>query len=164
MSAPQTADAAPRERASRRPTPPEPQSYANHRRVFPLFHYVALPVAIVNVVVRAVRLARLPSALRAWELAFAIGIAGGFIAARTMALIVQTRVIRLEMRLRLAIVLPPELRPRIPALTPRQLVGLRFASDAELPALVRRCLAGELTTADQVKRQIVQWQADHLRA
>ncbi|MFL5577696.1 MAG: DUF6526 family protein [Gemmatimonadaceae bacterium] len=50
----------------------------------------------------------------------------------------------------------------MPALRLRQLLRLRFASDAELPALVRRCLAGEL--AGQVKREVRDWQADHLRA
>ena len=68
------------------------------------------------------------------------------------------------MRLRLAAVLPPELCSRIPELRLRHLVGLRFAGDAELPALVQRCLAGELRTADQVKREIREWRADFVRA
>ena len=45
-----------------------------------------------------------------------------------------------------------------------QLIGLRFASDAELPALVRQCLAGELRGADAVKRAVRDWQPDTLRA
>jgi hypothetical protein len=77
---------------------------------------------------------------------------------------VQDRLIGLEMRLRLAAVLPPELRQRIPELRLRHLVGLRFASDAELPDLVARCLAGELRTAEQVKREIRDWRGDFVRA
>jgi hypothetical protein len=49
-------------------------------------------------------------------------------------------------------------------LTPSQLVGLRFASDEEAPALVRRCLDGELTKGDQVKKEVKSWRADTLRA
>jgi hypothetical protein len=81
-----------------------------------------------------------------------------------MAVRVQDRVIRLEMRLRLAAVLPDDLRARIPTLATRHLVALRFASDAELPGLVRQVLAGSLTDQKAIKKAIVDWQADHLRA
>jgi hypothetical protein len=76
---------------------------------------------------------------------------------------VQNRVVGLETRLRLATMLPSELRMRIPELRMRQLIGLRFASDGELPALVERCLAGELRTSDQIKREIREWRADWQR-
>jgi hypothetical protein len=144
------------------PTPP--QSYANHRRFFPLFHFFALPIVALNVFVLFVQLLRRPALSDAWPLVFAIGVAAGFLACRASILTVQDRLIGLEMRLRLAAVLPPELSRRIPELRLRHLVGLRFAGDAELPALVRRCLAGELRTAEQVKREIREWRADFVRA
>jgi len=53
---------------------------------------------------------------------------------------VQDRVIRLEMRLRLAEVLSPDLRARIPEFTVGQLISMRFAGDAELLALARKVL------------------------
>jgi len=40
----------------------------------------------------------------------------------------------------------------------------RAAGDGELPALVERCLSGELTTADAVKREVRDWRPDFLRA
>jgi hypothetical protein len=86
------------------------------------------------------------------------------LASRAMAVRVQDRVIRLEMRLRLAAVLPGDLRAEIPKLATRQLVALRFASDAELPGLVRQVLAGSLRDQKAIKQAIVDWQADHLRA
>jgi hypothetical protein len=143
---------------------PTPQNYANHRRVFPLYHFIALPIVIVNVLVLAAQLARRPALTEIWPLVFAVGVAAGFVACRASVLTVQDRLIGLEMRLRLAAVLPPELVVRIPELRLRHLVGLRFAGDAELPVLVQRCLAGELQTADQVKREIREWRPDFVRA
>ena len=140
------------------------QNYANHRRYFPLFHYFSYPIIAVNVVVTAIWAVRSPSASTIWQLVFAIGVAAAFVAVRASALIVQNRVIRLEQRLRLAALLPDHLRMRIAELHVGQLVGLRFASDAELASLVERCLNGQLRTADDVKRAITHWQPDFLRA
>ena len=92
------------------------QTYENHRRYFPLYHYIALPIVAVNVVVVLAELLRLPTLRQAWLLIFAIGVAAGFVACRASILTVQDRLIGLEMRLRLAAVLPPELRIRIPEL------------------------------------------------
>jgi len=141
-----------------------PQTYANHRRFFPLFHFFALPIVVLNVLMVVGGLVRHPSIGDVWPLIFAIGVAAGFLACRASIVTVQDRLIGLEMRLRLAAVLPSELGARIPELRIRQLVGLRFAGDAELPQLVTRCLNGELRTADQVKREIREWRPDFVRA
>ncbi len=82
--------------------------------------------------------------------------------ARIMAVTVQDRVIRLEMRQRLKETLPPDLRNRINELTPQQLIALRFASDEEMPALVREVLAGNLTQK-AIKERVKNWQGDYLR-
>ena len=46
----------------------------------------------------------------------------------------------------------------------RQLVALRFASDAEMADLVRDVLAGKLASGKEIKGRIKHWQADWLRA
>jgi hypothetical protein len=68
------------------------------------------------------------------------------------------------MRLRLASVLPDDLRGKILSLTPDQLIGLRFASDTEMADLVRKVLAGELIGRKAIKKAVRHWQADYLRA
>ena len=83
---------------------------------------------------------------------------------RLMALTVQDRVIRLEMRLRMARVLPADLQSKILSLTPHQLVALRFAGDEELPDLTREVLAGTLATQKAIKMKVKNWQGDFLRA
>jgi hypothetical protein len=140
------------------------QSYANHRRTFPLFHLVALPIMVVNLGVAVAHLVKRPSLWNGWLVVLSLGLVAGLVASRSSALMVQNRLIGLEMRLRLAAVLPSELRSRIPELRMRQLIGLRYAGDAELPGLVERCLRGELETADAVKRAIREWRPDFLRA
>ena len=141
-----------------------PQTYANHRRYFPLFHYVALPIFLANVVVSVAHAIRQPSAFNGWLVVLSVGLVAGLLASRASAIFVQSRVIALEMRLRLATTLSPELRTRIPELQLRHLIGLRFAGDAELPELVERCLRGELSTTDTVKRAIREWRPDFIRA
>ena len=140
--------------------PRKPQNYANHRRYFPLFHYVALPILIANIVVTVAHAIRQPSAFNEWLVVLSLGLVSAAVALRASTLFVQNRLIALEMRLRLATTLAPELRSRISELQLRHLVGLRFAGDAELPELVERCLRGELPTTDTVKRAIREWRPD----
>jgi hypothetical protein len=87
-----------------------------------------------------------------------------FFYVRIFVLTVQDRVIRLEMRLRLAELLPAELRPRILEFTVGQLIALRFASDAELPALARKVLDDKLDDRKAIKQMVKDWQADYQRA
>ena len=141
-----------------------PQSYSNHRRVFPLYHLFALPVLLAHVCVTLVGALREPTLWTLWMVVVAVGLVAAVVANRASTLIVQNRVIGLEMRLRLATVLPVELCQRIPELRIKQLVGLRYAGDAELPELVERCLRGELPTADAVKRAVREWRPDYVRA
>ena len=84
--------------------------------------------------------------------------------ARNSSLAVQDRLIRLEMRLRLARLLPPDLQSRVPEFTLDQLISLRFAGDAELPALARKVLDEKLNDRKAVKKLVKDWQADYLRA
>ena len=140
------------------------QTYKNHTRFFPLFHFIVSPILLANVVVAARRLYFNQTRHFAWELVIAVTLVLLALAARVMALAVQDRVIRLEMRLRLHQLLAGDAKLRINDLTPRQLVALRFASDAEMPALVSEVLAGKLASSKEIKLRVKNWQADQLRA
>ena len=140
------------------------QTYDTHVRWFPPFHFFVAPVLLINIFVSAYILYRTPSRLGVWELIVSVALLLTALSARLMALAVQDRVIRLEMRLRMREVLPADLHSRIGDITREQCVGLRFASDAELTALVRKVLAGELKTSGEIKKQVTQWQGDYLRA
>jgi hypothetical protein len=140
------------------------QTYKNHTRLLPAFHFFVLPVLLLNLLNEARHAWRYPSEGAAFTAVVAAALLTLGFLSRTQALAVQDRVIRLEMRLRLRQVLPPELHARIPDLRPRQLVALRFASDAELPELVREILDGKLQTGKQIKQRVKNWQSDWLRA
>jgi hypothetical protein len=139
-----------------------PQSYANHARLDPPFHFLLLPLCLAALILSIVVFVRRPSLASTLWVVLALGfllLAGK---ARSYALKVQDRVIRLEERLRLAMLLPEGLRPRIAELTEGQLIGLRFASDAELPALAQRAM-NEGLTKKQIKSAIQSWRADDFR-
>ena len=143
--------------------PQTEQNYKNHARLLPAFHFFVLPVFLLNVL-NAVRLVWVaPSLGTGFALIVAVALLMTALLARIMALKAQDRVIRLEMRLRLREVLPPDLQSRIVELTPEHFIGLRFAGDAELPDLVRQALGGTLTTTKDIKLAVKDWQADHLR-
>lgn len=140
------------------------QNYKNHTRFFPLFHFVAFPILLLNFLNAGRHVWLTPNRSTAWALVVAFGLAALALAARVMALTVQDRVIRLEMQLRLMRVLPPDLQSRISQLQRRQFVALRFASDEELPVLVRDVCEGRLNTSKEIKLRVKNWQADWLRA
>jgi hypothetical protein len=140
------------------------QTYKNHTRLLPPFHFFIIPVLLLNVINELRRAWYYPSRGRIVEIVVALALLALALMARVMAVTVQDRVIRMEMRMRLQQVLPADLRARISDLTPRQLVALRFASDAEMPEIVREVLAGRLKTPKEIKLRVKDWQADWLRA
>jgi hypothetical protein len=139
---------------------PEPQTYQNHRHR-PLLSNVAGLFALVGFVIVVISLVRAPSLAGVGDLCLAVTALLLVAISRIYVVRLQDRVIRLEMRLRLARLLPQ--RPAdIERLPVRQLVALRFASDTELPALVDRAVAEKLTP-DQIKQAIRDWQPDYQR-
>jgi hypothetical protein len=139
-----------------------PQSYANHARLDPTFHFVLAPLTIISVVLSIIVFTRHPGLPSTLWVVLAIALLLNATKTRNYALKVQDRVIRLEERLRLSQLLPETARPRIAELRESQLIGLRFASDAELPALAMRAL-NEGLTQKQIKASIQVWRPDTFR-
>ncbi len=142
---------------------PESQNYGNHKKYVMGYHGLAFVLILFVLVWSIKELIAAPSMGGAATVAASLALGFLFYYARAFALQVQNRLIRLEEQLRMAAVLPAELKSRIGELTIPNYVALRFASDAELPGLVRRVLNGELTTADSIKQAIKDWRQDHVR-
>lgn len=141
------------------------QSFGNHTKYVPAFHFFAAPVFIVNFVWSFFRLKTLGFSFAG---VFGVLLAAALVVlvflARLFALAVQDRVIRLEERVRYERVLPADLQARIGELEMGQIVSLRFASDAELPALTRKVLDEKLTQRKAIKRLVKNWKPDYARA
>jgi hypothetical protein len=144
------------------PTPKKEQTYANHVRLDPPFHYFVVPVFGVTFVSMIVRAVRHPDWWALWLIVVALAAFVAVFLIRTYALKVQDRVIRLEERLRLYALAPESFRDLVPQLTARQLIGLRFASDGELPSLAQKVLTENLSSRE-IKRAIQLWRPDYER-
>ena len=140
-----------------------PQDFATHRRWVPLYHFFTMPVLLVNLVYWVIPVFSSFSFRSILAALVAVALFILAFLARVFAGSVQDRVIRLEERLRLERLLPDELKRRTDEFSVRQLVGLRFASDEELPGLAKKVLDGNIEKADDIKRQIKTWRPDFQR-
>ncbi len=139
------------------------QSFENHAKMVPLYHYWATGFLMVPTLYFLYLTITSFSLTNIMLLSFAIGVNIVGLFSRLFPLGVQDRVIRLEERMRMERLLPDELKPRINEVSTDHLIGLRFASDGELADLVRRVLDGELATRKDVKAAVKSWRADNQR-
>ncbi|MGA7907281.1 MAG: DUF6526 family protein [Candidatus Sulfotelmatobacter sp.] len=146
-----------------------PQTLANHTRFDPLYHFFVLPffgLVLLGTLIHFfahITKGHFREHFHAFALILlAVALVITVLKTRLNALKVQDRVIRLEERLRLASLLNEPLRSRIPELSEDQLIGLRFASDAELAGLVERTLNEKLSRSD-IKKSIKTWRPDYWR-
>lgn len=140
------------------------QTFENHARVVPAYHMYVFGIFAINFVWRLVQLKNGITFGSIMNVLMGAAFILLFFYARIFALTVQDRVIRLEMRMRMERLLPPDLRARIPEFTVSQLVSLRFAGDEELPLLARQVLDEKLNDKKSIKRRVKNWQPDFLRA
>ena len=139
------------------------QNYDNHRKFVPGFHAVAFGILAINFFYSLYVAITALSVDSVIALLLAIGLIMVMFYARLFALGAQDRVIRLEERLRLHDLLPPDQKHAIDKLTTAQLIGLRFASDGEVPALVTTVSAEGIEDREEIKKRVTNWRADHQR-
>jgi hypothetical protein len=140
----------------------KPQSFANHARFDPLFHFFMIPVFGISVIATVVHFIMHPSLRAGWIFVVAAAALVSAFKIRLYALRNQDRIIRLEERLRLMTLLAEPLRSRIPELTEPQLIAIRFACDAEVSSCVERALANKMSRED-IKKTIQSWRPDYWR-
>ncbi|WP_263378871.1 DUF6526 family protein [Granulicella paludicola] len=141
------------------------QDFKNHTRWDPPFHYFLAPVLVLNFafsITYVVRHYPDHAKLGGWWIVMSLALIVLMEKTRGYALKAQNRVIRLEEKLRLLQLCSPEELVELESLTIDQYVGLRFASNPELPELARRAIREKLTRK-QIKESIKSWRADNDR-
>lgn len=139
-----------------------PQSFKNHGRFDPPFHFFIVPVLAATLIIAIVHLVMHFNFEGAWLVVLSIAGVVLVFKVRLYSLKVQDRVIRLEERLRLQSLAPQEWHAQFAHLNEDQLIGLRFAADDEVVALAKLALEQKLTRK-QIKERIKSWRADDWR-
>jgi hypothetical protein len=142
---------------------PQDQTYATHRKFVPLYHFVLSPMLLLNFGYAIWCIVKDFGFDRIVYLTTAVALILMYLFLRIFATRAQDRVIRLEERLRFQRILPDALKPRIEEFTSSQMVGLRFASDAEVPDLARRVLDENIRNPEAIKKLIKDWRGDYDR-
>jgi hypothetical protein len=143
----------------------KPQNYHNHIRLYPLHHFIFYPVAFILTIASTVCIFEYP--FQQLQFIFITAILILIIWLSLMlrqhyALGNQNRIVRLEMRLRYYQLTQKRFEPLEGQLSFNQIAALRFASDEELPELVRRAINGSLSPK-AIKQAIKNWMPDYMR-
>jgi hypothetical protein len=139
------------------------QTFANHTRWQPPFHYFVVPVMLINFIWSIVLFVMSPGWNAGWWVVVSLALVVLTFLVRLNSLRVQDRLIRLEETIRYQQVLSPAVRQQTSALSPDQIVALRFAADDELEQLLIRVFAGNFAKTWDIKQAIKNWRADTFR-
>ncbi len=140
------------------------QNFKNHGRYIPLWHFI-LPILLLIIlgmsIINLVHSAMHAHDLHMWLPIILIPIAMILIwwYERAFALKAQDRAIRAEENFRHFILTG---KPLDRKLSMSQIIALRFASDAEFPALAQKAVEENLSQKE-IKMAIKDWRADHNR-
>ena len=140
----------------------KPQNYENHAKFIPVFHYIALPLLLVNFFGALFRVTQEISFYTFNGVGLAISLIVVAVFTRLFALKAQDRVIRLEEQIRMQTFLPDALKAQVGRLTMGQIVALRFASDEELVDLTQDAL-DQNTSPNALKQAVKHWRPDYNR-
>lgn len=143
------------------------QNFANHAN-FPRNFMIVAVLLLVSVIMEVIGLFLVKSTAGLCLIGTGAALGslttiGGIALCRTYATKLQDRIVRTEMRIRLTANLPDDLQSVIPDLSVKQLIALRFASDEEMPDLVRKVTSENINDLKTIKQLVKNWQADWFR-
>lgn len=141
------------------------QNYKNHLRFYPAHHFIFYPVLSLLFAFAVKESVSDDVNRKIWifgaVIVFLIGWLS-FMLRQHYGMTLQNRIVVFEMRYRFHVLTSQRFELLEDQLSFGQISALRFASDAELPALVNRAVAEKLSP-DAIKKAIVNWLPDHKR-
>jgi Family of unknown function (DUF6526) len=140
----------------------ETQSFSNHVRVHPVYHYVAVPVSLGLVLASLLNLIFYFSLSATLLFISMIVLHLAIFLARDYAKKNQDRMIRMELRFRYYLLTSQNLESIENHFSISQLLAMRFASNEELVEMIQNPNTKQ-KTAKQIKHQITQWNPDLMR-
>lgn len=140
------------------------QSFTNHVQFYPAHHFVFYPLATLLLLGSIYfTFSREDKLLWSFITALIVLIIWvSFMLRQHYSLILQNRIIRLEMRYRYFVLTKERFELIEHKLRDSQIFALRFASDDELPGLVKRAIKENLSSR-RIKKSILNWIPDHNR-
>jgi hypothetical protein len=141
------------------------QNFSNHVRYYTPHHFIFYPIILIGIIASIRMMNKFPDQSMVWgAIALIIFLIGwfSFMVRQHYALILQNRVVRLELRLRYYQLTQRRFEEVERNLSFRQIAALRFASDEELPSLVELAIKENLSPKN-IKRAIKNWLPDTMR-
>ncbi len=140
----------------------EQQNFKNHKRIIMGYHvisFMAIVMLLIGSIINFTHSAKENLYSSSLLILVAVILLLLFFYARLFALKAQDRAIRAEEKFRYYILTGKQISNK---LTIRQIIGLRFASDEEFPALAEKAEKENLSEID-IKKAIVNWKPDTYR-
>ncbi|KFF03324.1 DUF6526 family protein [Flavobacterium reichenbachii] len=140
------------------------QNYSNHIRFYPPHHFIYYPILSLFIGA-SIYFAVTSDEQLIWSfisVGFIFLFVLAFMLRQHYSLILQNRIVRLELRYRYFTITGKRLEEFEYKLTDDQLFALRFAPDNELIELIEDTLKNNLT-GDAIKKAIVHWRGDYNR-
>lgn len=137
------------------------QSYTNHIQFYPAHHFVFYPLAVLLLII-SISFIFLKEEKLIWSflsVLIALIVWVSFMLRQHYSLLLQNRIIKLEMRYRYFVLTNERFELIEHKLRDSQIFALRFSSDDELPRLVKRAIEENLSSR-KIKRSILNWVPD----
>ncbi len=141
------------------------QNYKNHIRFYPPHHFIFYPIIILLLISSIYYAFQDSLNQKLWIFISVLILVIGWLAfmlRQHYALVLQNRIVRLELRYRYFVITGTRFEPMEYLLKDSQLFALRFASDEELPILVEKAISNKMRS-NAIKKAIVNWFPDHQR-
>lgn len=143
----------------------ENQNYKNHIRFYPAHHFVFYPATMILLAISIYFTFKYEDQRAIWifiSVVISLIVWVAFMLRQHYALILQNRIVRLELRYRYFTLTGERLELIEDKLNDSQFFALRFAPDEELEDVIKKAISENLS-GTTIKKSIKNWKGDYHR-